>query len=81
MTAKDLKLKTWYIEDNSWNKLWFYGIKQNKWLIYDPYESGSISVTNEIIDDGFDTNPPKEENIDRGFKRSVLRLLFGQGYV
>lgn len=74
MTAKDLKLHTWYIEDNGWNKLWLYGLSKNKWIIFDPEMSGTIDIVSEIVDDGFDENPPKEEKKD--LNKIFLKFLF-----
>jgi hypothetical protein len=48
---KDFKLNTWYISDNVWNKLWIYKFDTNKWFIYDPDSSGTLSVTDNLEED------------------------------
>ena len=76
MTADDLKLHKWYIEDNGWNKLWFYGINRNKWIIYDPESSGAIFKTDEISDDGFEVSPPKiADNQSKLTKEFIIQLF------
>ena len=76
MTADDLKLHKWYIEDNGWNKLWFYGINRNKWLVYDPESGGTLSTTDEIVDDDFGNNPPKVVDNQSELTKEVIKELF-----
>ena len=48
MTAKDLKLNKWYVEDNGWNQLFLLYMNDNKWLVYDPDTSGTLSIRDDI---------------------------------
>lgn len=75
MTIEDLKLNILYVEDNGWSKLWFYGLKNNKWIIFDPEMSGTLEIVPFINDDGFDENPPKIEK-NKDVYRDIIRWLF-----
>lgn len=78
MTADDIKLHTWYIEDNGWNRLWFYGINRNKWLIFDPESAGTLSIIPELVDDDFNDNPPKEVKNQREVFNKVFDAIFNR---
>lgn len=77
MTKNDLKLETWYKEDNGWNKLWFYGLNETNWIIYDPDSSGSAMILDNIEDDSFEEHPPK---IDLVNPVDVIEMLLEYGF-
>lgn len=78
MTVDDLKLQTWYIDSNSWNRLWFYGMNKDEWIIYDPEGSGTLFKEKWINDDGFDEYPPKVASNQIELYRSILKEIFKQ---
>lgn len=76
MTSEDLKLNTLYIEDNGWSRLWFYGLRKNKWIIYDPEMSGTMDIVSEINDDGFDEKAPSVEHNSKKILKDMLVSVF-----
>lgn len=72
MTTKDLKLSIWYVEDNQWSKLWFIGVRENKWFIYDPDLSGALSVT-DYIEDSDNIEIAKNQS---KMSREIIRNIF-----
>lgn len=73
-----MKLETWYLEDNGWNKLWFYGINRNKWLIFDPDSGETLSIVPKLVDDDFIDNPPKEVKNQKAMFNKVFDAIFNK---